>query len=100
MLSSAGLATCDDCHRPIRWTTTAAGRRQAVDPEPHPDGNTAVYTTDVGTVRSRRITDEYPLLAYEWRAMPHAATCAAPRPRRRTRPGRRAVVRYPNWRRS
>ncbi|MFE5159665.1 hypothetical protein ACFRNT_14315 [Streptomyces sp. NPDC056697] len=101
MLSSGSLATCDNCHQPIRWTITAHGNRQAVDPEPHAEGNTAVYTDGTGTTKSRRITGEYPLLAYEWRAKPHVATCPAPRPRRRTRPARRrAVIRHQDWRRS
>lgn len=100
MPSNADLAACDLCHQPIRWTITARGFRMAVDPEPTEDGNTAVYVDGIGTTRSRRITDEYPLLSYEWRATPHAATCAAPRPRRRTRPARRrAVIRHQDWRR-
>ncbi|WP_432589959.1 hypothetical protein ABVG11_34355 [Streptomyces sp. HD1123-B1] len=99
MPSNADLATCTSCYQRIRWTITANGIRMAVNPDPAEDGNTAVYVDGTGTARSRRITDEYPLQAYEWRAMPHAATCAAPRPRRRTRPGRRAAVRYQDWRR-
>ena len=86
-------STCPTCWQPIRWTITAAGRRMAVNPDPDEGGNTAVYTDGVGTTRSRRITAELPLLPYEWQAMPHAATCANPRPRQRLaarRPDRRA----------
>ncbi|MEU0087220.1 hypothetical protein [Streptomyces sp. NPDC006274] len=69
--------TCPDCHRPIRWTLTQAGRRLAVDPEPHPDGNTAVWRDGNGTLRSRRPTTELPLCGWERLHKPHIATCPA-----------------------
>lgn len=86
---------CPDCGHPIRWTITAAGRRLPVNPDPDDSGNTAVYTDAVGTTKSRRITPELPLQAYEWRAMPHVATCPTPRPRRpRRTPARAASTRW------
>lgn len=87
------LDTCGYCHAEILWTITAKGRRQAVNPTPDPEGNTAVYTDGVGTVRSRGISSERPTPDHlEWLAKPHAATCSArpPRRARRTTQGVRA----------
>jgi hypothetical protein len=82
MPSAADLATCDTCQAPIRWTVTAAGKRMAVNAQPDDTGNQAVHTDAVGRVRSRALTTDRPTLeGSEWRAMPHAATCTAPRPR-------------------
>lgn len=93
MPSAADVVECKLCHAKIRWTVTAAGKPMAVDADPSDDGNTAVYADGVGRLRSRAITDERPTLEFaEWLAMPHAASCTAPRPRqpRRTpRPVRR-----------
>jgi hypothetical protein len=92
-------ARCDHCQAAILWTVTAKGARQAVNPDPDPSGNTAVYTDATGRLRSRQLTTERPSLEHaEWLAMPHAATCRAPRPRRPARPGRRATAPY--WRRT
>ncbi|MFI0827204.1 hypothetical protein ACH4Q7_22425 [Streptomyces roseolus] len=66
---------CADCRRPVLWTITAAGRRFAVDPDPDPGGNTAVYRDGTGTRRSRRPSDELPLMSYERLHIPHIATC-------------------------
>jgi hypothetical protein len=77
---------CPDCCEPVIRTLTAAGRWLAVDPAPHPDGNTAVYRTGTDTVRSRRPTPEDPQLPWEDMHMPHVATCAAPTPVRRPMP--------------
>lgn len=70
-------AFCPDCRAPVLWTITEAGRRLAVDPTPTEDGNTAAYRDGVGTLRSRRPSEELPLLPYERLYMPHVATCAA-----------------------
>ncbi|MFE0036799.1 hypothetical protein [Streptomyces sp. NPDC059015] len=70
-------ATCPDCRRPIRWTTTEAGKRLAVDPDPHPDGNTAIWRDGTGATRSRRPTAELPLCGWERLHKPHVATCPA-----------------------
>jgi hypothetical protein len=74
---TATTARCRDCARPIRWTRTEAGRLLAVDPEPDPAGNTAVWRDGTGAVRSRRPTDELPLCGWERLHMPHAASCPA-----------------------
>lgn len=93
MPSAADVALCDQCHAQIRWTVTAAGRRMPVNANPDPTGNTAVRTSVAGTLTSRALTAERPSLeGAEWQAMPHAATCTAPRPRtprRAPRPIRR-----------
>jgi hypothetical protein len=93
MPSAADVARCDYCLARILWTVTAAGNRMPVDADPNPDGNQAVHADVVGRLRSRALTTERPTLeGAEWRAMPHAATCTAPRPpapRRAPRPVRR-----------
>jgi hypothetical protein len=82
MPSAADVALCNQCHAPIRWTVTATGKRLPVNAEPDPAGNAAVHTDAVGRVRSRALTADRPTLeGSEWPAMPHAATCAQPRPR-------------------
>jgi len=66
---------CRRCAAPVIWTVTDAGRRLAVDPEPDPEGNTAVLRDQAGTVRSRRPNPELPLQPWEDLYMPHIATC-------------------------
>ncbi|MEU2265021.1 hypothetical protein ABZ568_00905 [Streptomyces olindensis] len=68
---------CQACRAPIRWTVTDRGKRLAVDAEPHPDGNTAVYRDGRGTWLSRRPTTELPIAPWEKLHKPHVATCAA-----------------------
>jgi hypothetical protein len=93
MPSAADVARCNTCLARILWTVTAAGRRMPVNADPDPAGNTAVHTDVTGRHKSRALTAERPTLeGSEWRAMPHAATCTAPRPpapRRAPRPVRR-----------
>lgn len=77
---------CRSCQQRVLWTFTERGRRQAVNPDPDPTGNLAVYTDGIGRLRSRGLTADRPTLeGAEWRAMPHAATCTA-RQRRGVRP--------------
>lgn len=95
MPSAADVTSCNWCGAPIRWTVTAAAKRLAVNAAPDDDGNTAVYSDATGRLRSRALTAERPSLEHsEWRAMPHAATCTQPRPRRVSsrRPARRAAT--------
>ncbi|MFD3835350.1 hypothetical protein ACFWWC_03710 [Streptomyces sp. NPDC058642] len=68
---------CRDCRRPVLWTTTEAGKRLAVDPEPNPAGNAGVWRDGTGAVRSRRPSEELPLNGWERLHMPHVATCPA-----------------------
>lgn len=98
-LSSDGIEPCPRCGRPVRITVTAAGKNLAVDAEPDATGNTAVYQDGAGRWRSRRPTDEYPLLPYEALMMPHPATCPAPAPRAPGRGRHRSPGRYQPWRR-
>jgi hypothetical protein len=79
-LPRAGLSWCNQCGKPIRWSITAAGMRQALNPEEDPEGNTVAYRDAVGTWRSRVPTAELPKAPHEKWFMPHAATCLqAPR---------------------
>lgn len=100
MPSDHNVAPCPSCGQRIRWTVTATGRRQAVNAEPNSGGNTAVYRDGVGTLRSRGLNTERPNVeSYEWRAMPHAATCEAPRTGRNGRGAQRqrSGVRPARW---
>ena len=74
-LPSHGLDTCRHCRQPIRWTITAASRRQAVNPEPDSTGNTVAYLDGLSRWRSRVPTAELPRESYEKQFMPHVATC-------------------------
>lgn len=100
MPGTQDVTQCERCGARIRWTVTAKGLPQPVNADPDPTGNTAVYADVTGRLRSRGLTTERPTLeGAEWLAMPHAATCKVPPPRRRTgaRPGRRSPSPY--WRR-
>ncbi|MCL6734418.1 hypothetical protein [Streptomyces neyagawaensis] len=68
-------ATCHDCHRPILWTITEAGKRLAVDPDPDTAGNTAIWRDGTGRWRSRRPSTDLPLTGWERLHKPHVATC-------------------------
>ncbi|MFJ2717454.1 hypothetical protein [Streptomyces sp. NPDC087437] len=105
MPSDHDVATCDGCLSRIRWTITVNGKRQAINADPDPAGNLAVYRDGTGTLKARVLTgDRNRLEGNEWQAMPHAATCSRPRPRTprpSSRPGRRTpTVRYGTWRRT
>ncbi|MFD9306109.1 hypothetical protein ACFWCB_26230 [Streptomyces sp. NPDC060048] len=100
MHSDHDVASCPSCAEAIRWTTTATGRRQAVNAAPTPLGNVAVYRDGVGTLRSRGLSTERPTPeTYEQLYMPHVATCSAPRPARSGRggPRERSGVRPTRW---
>lgn len=80
-MTSSGPGRCPDCQRAVLWTrtepgaTTEGGKRLAVDPEPDPAGNTAIWRDGLGVYRSRRITAERPRWGPERVHMPHPATC-------------------------
>lgn len=74
------LSICADCRREVLWTITEAGKRLAVDPAPDPAGNAAVYRDGTGTHRSRRPSDDLPLMGWERLHVPHVATCDGCRP--------------------
>lgn len=98
MTTPHGSAPCPSCGEPIRWAVTAAGRRQALNATPDEAGNAAAYTDGTGRLRVRTLTSERPAMEHaEWRAMPHAATCTRPRPRR-AEPRQTAGVRPTPWR--
>ncbi|MFJ2780239.1 hypothetical protein [Kitasatospora sp. NPDC087315] len=74
-VSRHGLTLCPLCQQTVRTTITAAGRRQAVDPEPDDQGNVVARLDHTGTWRSRVPTADLPQALHEKRFMPHAATC-------------------------
>ncbi|MEU0516629.1 J domain-containing protein [Streptosporangium sp. NPDC006007] len=78
MFSKADLTSCRRCHRTVRWTTSEAGKAFAVDPDPNEQGTTAVMRDVRGTLRSRRVSADRPLIPGERLMMPHAATCTPP----------------------
>lgn len=99
MPTSHGVTACARCRARIRWAMTESGKRQAVDAAPSLEGNLACYTDGTETLRVRVLTKERPDLDHlEWRAMPHAATCGAPRPRGRVPHQRGTVLRPAPWR--
>lgn len=84
MPSAADVERCTRCGARILWTITAASSaRMPVNAQPDQTGNTAVRADVTGTLRSRALAgDRTTLEGGEWRAMPHAATCTSPPPRR------------------
>lgn len=73
---------CPTCRRSIAWTTTEAGKRMAVDIAPSVQSRIAVRVDGAGTIRSRTLTDDFPLMPLEQLLMPHVASCRARRPHR------------------
>lgn len=102
MLSPSDLKPCQGskgklpCGKQVRWTRAESGAQLAVDPAPHPDGNTAVWRDVHRVLRSRRITENEPIAPWEKRMTPHTVTCTGkprveappppPRPPRRPQP--------------
>lgn len=79
-ISRYGLSTCRACGQTIRWSQTEAAKRQALNPEPDPSGNTVARLGANRTWYSRVPTAELPQATFERRFMPHAATCTATKP--------------------
>lgn len=75
---AAPNARCRACGQPVLIATTAAGRRQPLDPNPDPSGNTAVYRDAAGTWRARVPTSALPAHPWEKLHTPHPATCSGP----------------------
>jgi hypothetical protein len=68
--------TCPACRvAPVVWAVTEAGKRQALNPEPDPDGNVAAYRDGLGAWRARTLTGDQQPYSHEKRYMPHAAVC-------------------------
>ncbi|MGW7710907.1 hypothetical protein [Streptomyces sp. NPDC054771] len=72
------VAVCPVCGQDVVWTITEAGKRLAVDAVPDPVGNAAVYRDGTGTYRSRRPSEELPLMGWERLHVPHVASCGVP----------------------
>lgn len=102
MLSNHDVVPCRACGARIRWALTSAnGKRQPVNADPDPEGNTAVSRGPDGVLYARGLTAEHPEpKAGEWRVKPHFATCTAPPPRRRHPARRRTGVRPSPWQRA
>ncbi|MGI5286605.1 hypothetical protein ACQEVF_25155 [Nonomuraea polychroma] len=71
------LRACRDCGEPVLWTTTAAGKKLAVDPAPAEDGNQACYRAEPRSWVSRSLdaAGARPPANWETRHRPHVATC-------------------------
>lgn len=84
------------CGAAVLVTVTEHGRRMAVDAEPHPQGNQAVYRTGTGTWRSRSLdgADARPPDPWEDTYKPHVATCTR-QVVQRPLPGLAAVISLP-----
>jgi hypothetical protein len=74
------LHACRDCGEPVLWTTTAAGKKLAVDPAPAEDGNQACYRNDHRQWVSRSLdgAGARPPARWETRHRPHVASCPGP----------------------
>lgn len=82
--ATSGPGHCPQCWQRVLWTITAAGKRQAVDPAPDPQGRVAVYADATGRYRSRQLSNDRPIPEHsEVLHMAHAATCTNPPPRNR-----------------
>ena len=101
-LSDHGVVLCDGCSERIRWAITEKGNRQPINADPDEEGNLAVRRDGTGTLKARVLAgDRKQLEGAEWQAMPHAATCKAPRPRPRAASRtRRPVIRPGAWART
>jgi hypothetical protein len=95
------IRACTRCGEPILWTTTAAGKRMAVDPRPADDGNQACYRVSPGAWKSRSLSaaDALPLARWEHRYRPHVASCTPkakpkPKPPRAPRPAQAHLPLY------
>ncbi|MFD3483806.1 hypothetical protein [Streptomyces sp. NPDC058665] len=100
MASEHQVDRCATCGARIRWTTTARGAALAVDADPDPTGNQACYTDAAGTLRSRGISTERPVVEHaEVLYRPHVASGHTPRGTTGAPQHRRTGVRPPPWRR-
>lgn len=73
------MATCRDCQADIVWGVTEKGHRIPLDPERRvrddETANLAVYRDHLDRLHVRAISAERPVAGFEWRAIPHFATC-------------------------
>lgn len=87
---------CRSCGREVVWAKTQAGKHMPVDPEPYAGDDTAanlaIYRGVDGNLRARVLTKADPdLRSFEWRGMPHFATCVALLAQRGKVPGVRSL---------
>lgn len=73
------MTTCRDCSGDIVWGVTEKGRRIPLNPEKRPLDDTtaslAVYRDHLDRLHVRVPSVDNPIAAFEWRAVPHFATC-------------------------
>lgn len=72
------MPSCPSCRADIIWAITAARKRQPLNREPDPAGNTAAYRDGTGTWLARALKADEEPFGWERRYMPHAATCTSP----------------------
>jgi hypothetical protein len=78
------VSTCRHCGAPVRWVTTAKrGKPMPLDPEPNPEGNVILRSTDGAAVVLDIPDRDYAVELDEtvWRA--HFASCPHYSERRR-----------------
>lgn len=73
------MSTCRDCDADIVWGVTEKGRRIPLNPEKRTAddaaANLAVYRDHLSRLHVRVPSDDRPVASFEWRAVPHFATC-------------------------
>lgn len=79
---------CSLCLLPVIWAVTVYEKSIPLDPDPHADGNQAVYRDGTGALRTRQLKKGQEAQPFERLHMPHVATCSA----RRKAPPRPANV--------
>lgn len=72
---------CPSCRKAVTWATTENAKRLAVNPEPDPEGNQAVYRDGTGRWLTRQLGKDAAPFGWERRYMPHVATCTGDRQR-------------------
>lgn len=75
-------STCRRCGAQIRWVQSSNGRAMPIDPLPVPNGNLRLVPRHHWT-EAVRVSDDYPARPTEDLYVHHAASCAAPSPRRK-----------------
>lgn len=73
------MSLCDKCGGPMLFGRTTAGRAMPMDPERYqgddPAANLAVSRDHLGRLLVRVLKKGEAPESYEWRGMPHFATC-------------------------
>lgn len=74
------MSQCRTCQADILFARTTAGKLMPLDPARHEHddhtANVAVYRDHTGRLNARVLKQDEQPERFEWRAMPHFATCA------------------------